>query len=385
MIPFLANPQETLGKIGGEHAVGHFAYAYHDRRLQVTRHRYRVRGKVVRDVPSPLPREAARRIVAGLLAAYRRAQKDAQTAPPAYQAGANWNDVLARSRGALYETARDGDVERLTDLLGNFCRNALSCSILGGEAAFRSFAAHPVQESWVQHNLDVWMALIDGQAALEDAALPPIGNPYGYDVEGCLIDWNAFVNHGRAHRCLHFLEDEAHPVIAEIGGGFGGFAYHLLRRNRPLTYIDFDLPENLLIASYYLAMAFPEKRILLYDTPAMSLDPSSLRHYDAVLLPNFMLPALGDGSVSCGVNTISFSEMDYETIDEYFSQIDRIVSRYFYHENLSCHPEYQGFPSAVFPALPHFRQVFASFSPWQGLDAYALGHSYLERLFLRRQ
>ena len=318
-----------------------------------------------------------------LLDAYLRAQENAKTTSKKYQVGENWGSVLRDSRGDFYKIANCQDVEALTKKLENFCRNSLSTSIMGGEEAFLSFVNIKSQEPWLQHNLEVWIGLVDGKATIEEAAMPPIGNPYGYDVEGHIINWNSFVNHGRAFRCLRLLEDQTHPVVAEIGGGFGGFAYYLLRKNRPLTYINFDLPENLLISSYYLSMAFPEKKILLYDSSSMSLDRIVLEEYDAVMMPNFMLPYLQDKSVELFINTISFSEMEYDTICEYFFQIDRIGARYFYHENLACHPEYKGYPSVLFPNCQNFRQLFASFSPWQGFDAYALGHSYLERLFER--
>jgi putative sugar O-methyltransferase len=384
VIDYHGEPRGALRAMGGDNLVCHYDYVCDGQGMQKHIRKYRVKGKVTQDIPCPAPLEKQRRVVTEVVRAFSRARDDARRAPALYRVGENWGGLLQRTWGDFYAMVESGDLEGLTSMLANYCRNPLSHSILGGEGAFRSFAAHPVQEAWLQHNLNVWMALADGDAALEEAAMPPVGNPYGYDVEGHLINWNSFVNHWRAHRCLRLLDGVDHPLVAEIGGGFGGFAYQLLRGDRPLTYIDFDLPENLLIASYSLALAFPEKRILLYDSPHMNLDPSVLRDYDAVMLPNFLLPAMADASVDFCINTISFSEMEYPTIVEYFSQIDRICSRYFYHENLSCHPEYKGFPSSVFPRPRHFRQLFVSFSPWHGLDVYTLGHSYLERLYQRQ-
>lgn len=96
-------------------------------------------------------------------------------------------------------------------------------------------------------------------------------------------------------------------------------------------------------------MAYPGKRILLYDSPAMPLGGSVLESYDAILMPNFMPPKMADCSIDYFMNTISFSEMEHPTICEYFAQIDRIGRRYFYHENLSRRPSYKGYPVAVFP------------------------------------
>jgi hypothetical protein len=342
-----------------------------------------VQGKTEWDVPCPAPFEQQVAVAKNLLGAFLNARQSVGEVASQYQAGENWGGVLSASRGPLYDLAAAGDAVGLARALGNFCRNSLSESIMGGEPGFRNFLS-ATHVKWLQHNFEVWRALLDGNADLGEAAMPPIGNPYGYVVDGHIINWNSFPNHIRAYRCSKLLEGVERPVVAEIGGGFGGFAYNVLKRMPGVTYIDFDLPENLIIASYYLSMAYPEKRILLYDSSETVLDAELLGQYDAVMMPNFMLPNLKDRVVDFFINTISFSEMEYASIEEYFSQIDRVCGRWFYQENLSCHPNYKGYPTSVFPALRNFQEVMVTFSSWNGFDAYSKGHSYLERLSLRR-
>lgn len=123
----------------------------------------------------------------------------------------------------------------------------------------------------------------------------------------------------------------ARPTLAEIGGGFGGFAYFLLRDRPECMYLNFDLPEVLLIASYYLLCALPDRRVLLFGEE--ELNHEVFQKYDIVLLPNFALPELPHRSVDVFVNTGSFSEMDASTIAEYLGQIDRTCTGYLFHEN----------------------------------------------------
>jgi putative sugar O-methyltransferase len=384
LLSYHRRTHESMERIGAQYCVYHDTYSMDaSGELEVHRHKHAVTGKVGGEVPSPVPFDRQRELAARLLEAFARARRDARDVPPAFQVGANWEGVLRQSRCSLYDAVEVGDVEQLAGLLGNYFRNCLSDSILGGEKAYRSFLSSR-HDTWLQHNLEVWMALVDGQASIRDAGLPPIGNPYGYLVDGAVINWNSFVNHGRAHRCLKLLADSPAPVVAEIGGGFGGFAYNLLKQAPGVTYLDFDLPENLIIASYTLGMAFPDRRILLYDSQEQDLSPETLKNFDVILMPNFMLPKLRDESVDLLVNTISFSEMEYATIQEYFLQAGRVSSQYVYHENLSCHPPYKGYPTAVFPRMPGFRELICGFSAWQGFDAYTKGHSYLERLLVRR-
>jgi hypothetical protein len=382
ILNFRAEPEQTMACLGGGYHIFHDTHALEGDTLVTTCHRHRLRGKMVQTIASPLPLTYQLQLAKRLLDAFARTTEEARTVPPAYQVGENWGRALKQSRQALYDAVARRDAPALADLLANFCRNDLSKFILGGKDEFEKFKASRGEE-WLQHNLDVWMGLVDGQAAFAEASMPPIGNPYGFDVDGSLINWNSYVNHARAYRCLKLLEGIERPVVAEIGGGFGGFAYQLLRQNPKAIYLDFDLPENGIIASYYLSMAYPDRRILLYDSPDLKLDRALLEQYDAVIMPNFMLPCLGDQTADLFINTISMSEMEIPTIEEYYRQIDRAGHKYFYNENLSCRPPYKGYPSSVFPELENFRQLLASFCPWQGLDAYAPVHSYLERLYMR--
>lgn len=122
------------------------------------------------------------------------------------------------------------------------------------------------------------------------------------------------------------------PIICEIGGGLGGQAYKILSNSdRDLTYILLDIPEMLVISSYFLMAALPEKRFLLYGEGP--LDSSKLDQYDVIIMPNFMLPLLGDETVDLFFNACSFSEMDSVTVKEYIRQIERICRKYFMHIN----------------------------------------------------
>lgn len=381
---FFGDNEKTLSKLKMTQCVWSCSYDMEEDALCTTFNRHCVNGKVTQDIPTLTATAVEKRAIKTVYVAFKLACQDRTDIPPLYQVGENWQRCLDQCMQPLYDMADAGDEQGLIELLRNFCRNSLSRHIMGGEEGYKSFSSHPTIEPWLQHNLEVWLAMGDPDATLEDAAMPPIGNPYGYDVDGHLINWNSFVNHNRAYRLAQLLEEEDHPIIAEIGGGFGGFAYHLMRRGVKATYIDFDLPENLLIGSYYNSMAYPNKNFLYYEGKDMDLSPENLRQYDAVFLPNFMLPKMEDLSTDLFVNTISFSEMEYDTIGEYFAQIDRIGCKYFYHENLSCHPEYKGFPAAIFPKTHHFRLLFKSFSSWHGLDAHTSGHSYMEHLYERR-
>ena len=168
----------------------------------------------------------------------------------------------------------------------------------------------------------------------KDLSVPMIGNPWGYMVNGNLIIPTACSHYYYALHVKNLLRNIKNPIIGEIGGGFGGFAYFLLSANKNLKYINFDLPEVLLIAQYYLMNIFPEKKILLYGEKENSINKDELiKSYDIILMPNFVLPEICDNAIDLFINTHSLSEMDYDTCEEYIKQICRVTKKYFFHEN----------------------------------------------------
>ena len=384
LIPFLKDPAACLGALG----VATCLYSEHmelrgDRASYCSRSLH-VAGKMVEDVPSPVPARDQEPLVARLLEAYARAAAHVERLDPLYRAGENWGALLkGHEEGLKAAHARDG-IGNLLHVLNNFFRHDASQHILGGRAEFERFRKAR-DLSWLSHNYQVWQFSLDPAPDLREAGLPPIGNPYGLLVDGALINWNSFPNHWRASNCLRLLEGVERPVVAEIGGGFGCFAHFLQKLSGNVAYVNFDLPENLIISSYYLSMAHPDKRILLFEDPGLALTPAVFEDYDIILMPNFMVPNLADLSVDFFLNTISFSEMELPTIGEYLGQIGRTCRRFLYHENLAhIPPGYKGYPSRLFPGVPGFRELCVSLARWMGLDAHAVNHTYLEHLLVRR-
>jgi hypothetical protein len=169
-------------------------------------------------------------------------------------------------------------------------------------------------------------------------------------------------------------------VVAEIGGGFGGFAYFLLSPPGRYRYVDFDLPEILLVQQYYLLSAFPEKKFLLYGEQQIEFG-RALESNDVMLMPNFELPNLPDDSVDFFINTGSLSEMDYATVEEYVAQIARTCRLYFFHDNSDRAVPKDGghieVPSSSFPVPEKtLKRIYKAKSSWVGLEDRMREHLY---------
>lgn len=120
----------------------------------------------------------------------------------------------------------------------------------------------------------------------------------------------------------HVLGDISNPVICEIGGGYGSLARMIASKNN-CKYILIDLPEANLLSSYYLDQHFASqgKRILFFsDLNKDSLSKDDIAEYDFIIIPpniNFA----NDLKVDLFINTRSMMEMNFSTIEKYFSLI----------------------------------------------------------------
>jgi len=141
---------------------------------------------------------------------------------------------------------------------------------------------------------------------------------------------SSFSNEIYSSLLLDVISDVDTPVVAEIGGGYGSFAYYFLKKKKNLKYMDFDLPETLCLAAYYLMSSFPEKNVLLYGEDEYSSD-SHLK-YDMVFMPSYVIGSIGVDSVDLFLNKNSFGEMSEGSLSNYMAYVQQ-SSNYIFHMN----------------------------------------------------
>lgn len=153
--------------------------------------------------------------------------------------------------------------------------------------------------------------LIDGTIVNDDT--------YAYQERLCLMAENALIAH------LDERLGEHNPlVVIEIGGGFGGLAYHLMRAfDRRLRYVIVDLPESLAFSAIYLTTLFPDlDNRIASESGSISLEAT----------PGFtFVPNMDYGRLALGrdadlvVNTLSLSEMSDPQIEDYCAAVSRWI------------------------------------------------------------
>lgn len=333
----------------------------------------------------PIPSEVLDR----LIDAWRAMQHRAGAVPEAYEVGGEWKAIVIQLFEPLTSALNDGDHARLDDLLRNFFRRF--GDFFGEPTDLQSEANRQARREQLVAYASRWIDLY-GEAEFSDVHLPLICNPIGFLVDGAFITPDTFRHNFYARRMADLADDIQDPVVCEVGGGFGGFAYHLVRRPQPtFKYIDYDLPVMCIVSAYYLLTACPDKQLRMYGE-VDALD-APVRNADIAVLPNFALPQLADKGVDICFNTCSFAEMDVAAVEEYTHQFERISrtyilyedhtwkgdSRYAYYEPLGGFKHWD--LSAIRPSRAEFKRLYKIPSPFH---SDFMGE-FFEWLYVRRQ
>ena len=163
---------------------------------------------------------------------------------------------------------------------------------------------------------------------------PRISQPRRFGEAGWIVDGH-IVNHDtylymeriallRVSGLLGRLEAHAadrSPLILEIGGGFGGLAFHLKNLVPRLRYIIIDLPESLVFSAIYLSTCFPDQHNVIATSPELIAKDLALPGFTFV--PNHFSHRLEEAGirVDLAINTLSMSEMPAVQVRAYCALI----------------------------------------------------------------
>jgi len=172
---------------------------------------------------------------------------------------------------------------------------------------------------------------------------PLIGNPAGAMVGDQVIPAETLRHTSTGLAIRDLLTRVPDAVMVEIGGGFGGQAFQVLSLCRDAgapvrQYLDFDIPEVLFVASYFLMTALPAERFRLYGEGDVVTGGGD---YTIGLFPHYAIAELPASSADLVFNSNSFSEMDESSSRAYLAAIDRVSRRYFMHINHEVRLQFQ--------------------------------------------
>lgn len=222
-----------------------------------------------------------------------------------------------------------GDVARLADCLANMFRRDAAYGIITGDYA-------GIHDPKQQYDLENQILLnLDALTEFSEKGWPKkwltspekCGNAFGYLTDrGDLITADAPRHVYFAEKILGLLSSSRAQYIVEIGGGYGGLCFEVMRqiKDRQVKYIDCDLPETLYMAYFFLRKALPSS-----VTIAFAID--KIPEADVVLVPAQLKHLIRKANLVFNAN--SLSEMGKKTVREYFDLIHEVKPEFFLHQN----------------------------------------------------
>ena len=265
--------------------------------------------------------------------AYVRAAGRETVVKSVYRPTGWWKDVRRDGLAPVRRALAARDIDALQLMYRNFYRDPCSTGLVG--APYKMNKAYPGEAadescrrfflSNALHRIDHWKAQTGNRFALRDLAGPEIGNPFGVSIDGTLVRAGTESQHYSAHRIMELLLPQ-NAAVVEIGGGFGSMAYYLLRDRPGTTYLNFDVPESIALASYYLLKSFPDREFLLYGEEPLSAD--SLARFRVTLMPVFELPNMPPRSADLIFSAHTMASLTRAAMTEYLDEVNRTMSEY---------------------------------------------------------
>jgi hypothetical protein len=289
--------------------------------------------------PHPGPEQDDSAILQRIIVAYKKAKIDQRSHSETFNVSNEWLGIYNKLLGPVMQALDREDLPELSRMYGNFFRDRCSTGLAGLPRNIHEqlFRPNPSQKARdfilvdVLHRFDLWKRRTGNAYSVQDLVTPLIGNPYGFIADGIFLRGGTDYQHYYAQAISSLLSPDKKSIVMELGGGFGGMAYFLVRDNPHATYIDFDLPEALALASYYLLKAFPDLPIALYGEADPS--PATWSRNRIVLMPSFQILSMASKSFDVAFNSYSLAEMSPSTIREYIAEITRCTNGHFLHIN----------------------------------------------------
>jgi hypothetical protein len=294
-------------------------------------------------VPRPSDDHDDSVILKRIIAAYNLAKVTQKNAGEAFNVSNEWLSIYERNLGPVMKTLFSEDAAELQRTYQNFFRDPCSTGLAGlpinipkllsGGAIKQKFREYILYN--VLHRYELWKQRTGNKYTAAALSAPLVGNPYGPTIDGVFIRPGGDYQHYYAHAIAELMASRQEKTVVELGGGFGGLAYYLIRDNPQVTYLDFDLPEATTLASYYLMRSLPSLSIQLYGE--VELSAKALSTPGCIMMPSFEILKMPSKSAAVSFNSYSLAEMSPATIDVYIDQITRITSGYFLHVNHNRH------------------------------------------------
>ena len=263
---------------------------------------------------------------------YKLIKSEQTNKPNFYKPSSLWQNHIDEDFNILSESLKNKDIEKFLFFLQNFGNWKRYLGIADPDF-IKKYSKNLLLKNFLSKEifagqLDLWK-FFNKNSKIKDLELPMYGNQTGAFIDDKFVVLGSFMNHVYAQNLLNYLKNTKNKII-EIGGGYGKLAYYILKDTKNFTYIDFDIPETLTLASYYLSKCFPDKKNFFYGEKDFKEEIKD--DFDLIFLPPWEIEKLQDNSMHLALNKNSLGEMDPETAHNYLNHIHR-TTKYFFSMN----------------------------------------------------
>jgi len=263
-------------------------------------------------------------------------KEDQKAASEQYLPSSLWQQQLDTAYSSFSVALQEQDTAKFHFFLANFGAWPIYTGI-ELSTLIRDNAGGPLRRFYLQNHiflnqLRLWKWFYSGrEPPLSRLTCPIHGNQSGAIINGGFVGPASFFNEIYGSLLSNLLRGIDRPTVAELGGGSGKLAYFTLRDVPRFSFVDFDLPETVSIAAYYLMKTFPDRRALLYGEADYS-QPSH-KDFDLIFMPPWVINRVGAESFDLFTNKNSLGEMTTSAVRNYISHIARSTKGYFFHMN----------------------------------------------------
>ena len=270
--------------------------------------------------------------------AYINWKKTQQQKGNEYQVSREWMPIYNQYQQENISALMLGDINKLKKMYENLFREKLSVGLHGMHfemvEKYMAQGSNPNEtdlQAYLNYSVQYANNFIINckDVPIKKLERPPIGNPYAYKLDDIEIYPCAEYHYYYSRKIGTLINKIESPVVLELGGGFGGMAYYLMRDYPEVKYIGVDLPENAALQAYYLMSYFPDLKIKLWEED----DSSENDDYNIMIMPNYAIEKVKENKVTLSYNSYSLAEMGEDAVNNYVNNICRITSKYFLHLN----------------------------------------------------
>ena len=291
------------------------------------------------DYVEPATSNKEKEIVERIFESFSKMKEDQKEATDVYLPSSQWQRHLDNDYSNLTVGLKTKNLDKFHFFLSNFgtwkTYHGVESTTLIRDNMKSLIRRRYLKNVIFYQQLKTWQWFYNNRKQLSCLTYPTYGNQAGAFIDNEFVGVGSFFSEIYGSTLSNLMKDKKRPVLAELGAGYGKLAYFILRDISNACFIDFDLPETLCLAAYFLMKSWPNKKVLLYGENEYSIKSHS--EYDLIFMPCYEISKIGQDSVDLFVNKNSLGEMTKEAVINYVNHITK-STRYFFHMNHEIYP-----------------------------------------------